>query len=150
MSQATNWTEPVFGRHAKRQYDKALSSCGGLAAGLALLSCNNPFTKGAGLGIPSVSLSTKPNSVTSGGHAFHSLTCICKIHRYTHINICVHVCFNVTANLEYKCYFKVGIMLSFINTYETGLLKLLWCVAHKLLDAWFSFCLFAFKSGFVT
>lgn len=67
-----------------------------------------------------------------------------------YINICVHVYFNVTANLEYELYCKVGIILSFINMYETGILKLLWGVGHKFIDAWFSFCLFAFKSCFVT
>lgn len=42
MSQASDWPEPVSGRQAKRECDKAVSSCGRLAAGLALLSCNNP------------------------------------------------------------------------------------------------------------
>ncbi|XP_028942875.1 RNA-binding protein 20, partial [Antrostomus carolinensis] len=63
MSQATDWTEPVSGRQAKRQCDKALSSCGRLAAGLALLPCNYPFVKGTGLGIAFIALSTTPNDI---------------------------------------------------------------------------------------
>lgn len=95
MSQATNWPEPVFGRQAKREYDKALWSCGGLAAGLALLSCHDPVMKGAGSGISFISLSTKPNHGTNGGGDFNPLACVCKIHTFAYINIYARVRFNV-------------------------------------------------------
>lgn len=121
MSQATNWPEPAFGRQAKREYDKALRSRGGLAAGLALLSCRSPVMKGAGSGISFISLSTKPNRGTHGGGDFNPLACICKTRTYAYMNVYARVRFNVTANLEYERYFKLGIVLSFM--YETGLLK---------------------------
>lgn len=108
------------------------------------------FMEGTSLGISCISLSTKPYSEANGGNAFSSLTYICKTHMCTYINTYVCVCFKVAASSEYEHCFKSGIVLSFINTYETGLLKLLWSVAHKFLEAWFSFSLFAFKSWFAT
>jgi len=126
----------VPGHRAKRDCGKAMSGRGGLADGLARPSRPRKASP-LGPGVSCIGLATKPNSVSSGGNAFSPLACVCKIHTYTCINIYVCICFNVTANFKHERYFKLGIVLPFINVYETGLLKLLWSVAREFLGFFF-------------